>query len=668
MQLNNDQYYNRDLSWLRFNHRVLQEAADRRNPLYERIKFLAIFSSNLEEFFEVRVSDIRQIKSLDKKLRKKLITKPNKLLRQIKKNVFQLQEEYGRIWQYQLLPELEMEGLKLVTLDHFNEKQKVFITDFFEKEIAGNLKMKKGMSNNADRLFIENGKLYLVGLKPDTELVFVKIPEEKGRFVNLPYSENDMHNVCFIDDIIKYCLRQSLDVDFYNIKISRDAELYIENEFSGNLLEKIQVSLSNRDTGQVTRALIQKNMPDDLLDQFMLALDINETDISLGGKYHNMQDLFTFPNPMGKDLQNQELAPKKISGLGLKDDLFMKIMEKDRLLHFPYESFETVLHFIEQAAHDPKVRKIKMTLYRVSKDSAVANALLKALKRGKAVTVFIETKARFDEANNIKWGSVLEAHGARVIYSYPGIKVHSKILFIEREDGENTKAFAYIGTGNFNEKTSKIYTDFGLLTADKKLTRELAQVFQLLEREIIIPRVKQLMVSPFTTREKISKMIEREIEFAQEGKPAYLIFKMNSLQDNKMIKLLYKASQAGVEIRLLVRGICCLVPGIAGQSDNIKVTSIVDRYLEHARIYVFGNGGKEKMYMGSADLMTRNLDHRIEVLAPINDPDNYQKMRHILQLQLEDRVKARIIDVEQKNEYVSTEPGKSSQVLIYDYL
>ncbi len=668
MQLNNDQYYNRDLSWLRFNHRVLQEAADRRNPLYERIKFLAIFSSNLEEFFEVRVSDIRQIKSLDKKLRKKLITKPNKLLRQIKKNVFQLQEEYGRIWQYQLLPELEMEGLKLVTLDHFNEKQKVFITDFFEKEIAGNLKMKKGMSNNADRLFIENGKLYLVGLKPDTELVFVKIPEEKGRFVNLPYSENGMHNVCFIDDIIKYCLRQSLDVDFYNIKISRDAELYIENEFSGNLLEKIQVSLSNRDTGQVTRALIQKNMPDDLLDQFMLALDINETDISLGGKYHNMQDLFTFPNPMGKDLQNQELAPKKISGLGLKDDLFMKIMEKDRLLHFPYESFETVLHFIEQAAHDPKVRKIKMTLYRVSKDSAVANALLKALKRGKAVTVFIETKARFDEANNIKWGSVLEAHGARVIYSYPGIKVHSKILFIEREDGENTKAFAYIGTGNFNEKTSKIYTDFGLLTADKKLTRELAQVFQLLEREIIIPRVKQLMVSPFTTREKISKMIEREIEFAQEGKPAYLIFKMNSLQDNKMIKLLYKASQAGVEIRLLVRGICCLVPGIAGQSDNIKVTSIVDRYLEHARIYVFGNGGKEKMYMGSADLMTRNLDHRIEVLAPINDPDNYQKMRHILQLQLEDRVKARIIDVEQKNEYVSTEPGKSSQVLIYDYL
>ena len=664
MNPKNKKFFNRDLSWLRFNHRVLQEAADLRNPLYERLKFLAIFSSNLDEFFNVRVSNIRQIKKLDKPLRKKLITKPNKLLRKIKKEVLRQQQAFGKIYQEQILKGLKEKGISIVSFEDYTEDQKAFANTYYENHLTGALTLKLNDQANQDSIFIEKEKLYLMAMAPDQELIWVKIPDSHPRFVVFPSVENQQY-ISFVDDILKSQLFQFYQVPFYSIKISRDAELYIEDEYSGNLLEKIEASLSNRDTGQVTRALVDSEMPNKLLLKFQEVLDINETDIVVGGRFHNLKDFFGFPNPTDHQMTFSPLIPKKQKSFVEADSLFDLINTKDQLLQFPYESFDEVIRFVEEAAADPKVTDVKMTLYRVSENSAIAKALLQAVQNGKKVVVFIETKARFDEANNIKWGKKLEEAGANVIYSYPGIKVHSKIMYVERKEEGQAKGYAYIGTGNFNEKTSLIYTDFGLFTARDKITKELAQVFQVLKRKIIVPKTKKLLISPFSTRSKFTELIDQEISLANEGKEASIILKLNSLQDEKMIKMLYKASNAGVKIRLLVRGICCLVAGVEGQSENIYVTSVIDRFLEHGRVYIFGNDGKEKMYIGSADWMTRNLDHRIEVITPILDSDIFQKIRNGIQLQLADEVKARIVDAKQINEYVGFSKGDSSQLLIY---
>lgn len=666
MSLITSKLYNRDLSWLRFNHRVLQEAADKRNPLYERIKFLAIYSSNLDEFFEVRVSDIRQIKQLDKKLRKKLITKPNRLLKEIKTQIDQQGDELGKIFRNEILPELSENGIDLIANEEFTKAQKDFALNYYNTHIKPIEVVKTGFHSKSDELHLENEHLYLISSNEKEELQCVTIPDNTNRFVVFPET-NGRFQVTFIDDIMKYVLSKRFNTPFYSIKISRDAELYLEDEYSGSLLEKIESSLSKRETGQITRAIVEFSMPETLLNIFKKALEVNETDIVRGGRQHNLKDLFGFPNPTDKTLSLQSIEPKKPIEFQEHKSIFKTISKKDRLLYFPYESFDDVIHFVEEAAEDKKVKTIKMTLYRVSKDSKIANALLKALKNNKRVVVFIETKARFDEANNIKWGNTLEQHGAKVIYSYPNIKVHSKILYIEREEKEKIKSYGYIGTGNFNEKTAKIYTDFGLLTSRTNLMKELAQIFEVLERNIIVPKVNKLLLSPFNSRIKFTYLIEREIENAKQGKKAYIILKMNSLQDEGLIQLLYKANNAGVKIQIIVRGICCLVPGIKKQSEHISVISIVDRFLEHTRVFIFANDGDEKMYMGSADWMTRNIDHRIEVITPILDADCYSKMRQTIDLQLQDTVKARIIDAEQTNTYVNnpTEETDSSQVKIY---
>ena len=663
--LNTKEYYNRDLSWLRFNHRVLQEAADKRNPLLERLKFLAIYSSNLDEFFKVRVSDIRKIKQLDKPLRKKLITKPNKLLAKIKKQVSIQQKEFGKIFYSQLLPALAKENIFIGNIEELNEEELAFAKEYF-KTVQH---MFEPMINKDDETFLENEALYLVGQIKDGSLVWVKIDSNTSRFIEIPI-QKEISRIVFIDDILRWHLENEFDTAFYSIKVSRDAELYIEDEYSGDLLKKIKDALPNRKVGQVTRALIDETIPSELLEAIEVALDINETDVIKGGTYHNFRDFFSFPKMDRDQLYFKDLAPIKHKKLKSKKNIFEIINKRDHLLCFPYESFDSVLRFIENAASDSAVTRIKMTLYRVSEDSSVAKALLLAAQNGKDVCVFIETKARFDEENNIKWGQLLEENGAQVRYSYPGIKVHSKILYVEREENNMTKAYAYIGTGNFNEKTSKVYTDFGLLTANEKITSELLQVFQVLERILIIPKTKHLLVSPFTSQSSFQELIQNEIAFSEAGKEAYIILKLNSLQDQKMIKLLYKASNAGVKIKLLVRGICCLVPGIKGQSENISVTSIVDRFLEHGRVYIFANGGKEKVYIGSADWMTRNLQHRIEVIVPLLQKDVVAKMKNILELQLSDQVKSRVLDAGQKNKYVSKKGNceLSSQHLVYKSL
>ncbi len=657
MKLISKKYYNRDLSWLRFNHRVLQEAADQSNPLYERIKFLAIFSSNLDEFFKVRVSDIRKIKNLDKPLRKKLITKPNKLLKKIKKQVHLQQEEFGGIFINHIVPKLKEEGIQLISCEQFSDAQKKLAEDYYKEYLENTLTLNISTEDGDETVFIENEELYLTALLNNEELIVVKIPSDSPRFITFP-AKSDIHYITFIDDILKHNLakfyKQKEPSVFHAIKISRDAELYIDNEYSGDLLTKIKDSLGNRNTGQVTRLLIDNTMPSELLEHIKKMLDANETDILIGGKYHNFKDFFDFPNPTSKKLSDERLVPVPEPELQQFSDMFDAITKKDRLLYYPYESFDDLLRLVRQASEDKDVIRIKVTLYRIAKKSELADALLNAAKNGKEVFVFIETKARFDEENNIRWGKILEENGAKVIYSYPGIKVHSKILLIERMENNIPKAYGYISTGNFNEKTAKIYTDFGLMTANKKITSELNQVFQLLEGNIIIPKTKNLLISPFTTRSTFEKLVKTEIENAKSGKNAYIILKLNSLQDHKMIDVLYEANNAGVKIRLIIRGICCLVPGIEGQSEHIYITSIVDRFLEHGRVYIFGNDENEKMYIGSADWMTRNLDHRIEVITPILDTDVYSKIRKMIQLQLDDNIKARIINQEQDNTYVNS--------------
>ncbi|MGS2727610.1 polyphosphate kinase 1 [Psychroserpens sp. BH13MA-6] len=670
MKLYNSKYYHRDLSWLRFNHRVLQEAKDPINPLYERLKFLAIFSSNLDEFFRVRVSDIRQIKTIKKPLRKKLITKPNKVLKEIKKQVDIQQKAFGSIFHEEILADLKKVNIHLIDHHQFNETQKDIALDYYEKQLIPKLHLEHGYHTTPKSVFVENESSYLAAIT-DQKLHLVKIPKTEPRFFSFP-SKDGKHYLTFIDDILKYALCKSFDSDatYYAIKISRDAELYIDDEFSGDLMKKIQNSLPKRDKGQPTRILVDPEMPKSSQEFLKELLDVTGADLILGGTYHNFKDFFQFPNPTSLDLNYKELPPIPHPELSKTIDIFETIDQKDQLLHYPYQSFDPIIELMETAATDPTVTTIKMTMYRLAEESRLNTAIALAAKNGKKVILFIEVKARFDERNNIKWGTIFKDNGAEVIYSYADIKVHSKILYIEREKDNKTKRYALISTGNFNENTARVYSDFSLLTSHKKITKDINKVFMVLQGITIVPKTKLLLVSPFKTRHTLEKLIQNEISYAKSGKKARIILKMNSLQDKELIELLYQASNAGVKIKLIIRGICCLIPGIKNQSENITIISILDRFLEHSRVYIFGNNSKEIMYIGSADWMTRNLDHRIEVLVPILDEDIKKTLRKMIDLQLNDTVKARYIDRAQQNTYVedTAETKLRSQYATYSYL
>lgn len=666
----------RDIDWLSFNHRVLQEAQDKNNPLYERLKFLAIFSSNLDEYFKVRVSQLRQIKKLDKNQRKQLALKPNKTLKEILKTVKEQQFLFGQIFFNELIPELKSKGIALLTTNDIENADTQKLNDFFNKNIAHKIKTKIIKENDRQTAFLENEQLYIfVDFGKENEYGLVNIPKELLRFIIID-KNNKEHQILFIDDIIKYHIPKLFlknnCINTYEIKLSRDAELYIEDEFEGVLKEKISESLSRRETGQATRLLYDQDLPKTQLKFLKHYFKFGKVDLMPGGSYHNFKDFFGFPDPtQNKSLHQQDLDPIPHKILGHCEDMFSAIKTQDHLVHYPYMSFDSVENFVKQASEDEKVQEIKISLYRVAKTSTLTNSLLKALSKGKKLTVFIEAKARFDEQNNLEWGERFEDHGAKVIYSYPKIKIHSKILLVSRQELDKIKYYAYIGTGNFNAKTSKIYCDHGLFTADKNITKELYRVFQVIEGQLIIPKVKKLMVSPFNTRKRFEQLIQKEIDQAKLGKPAKITAKMNSLEDKDIIKLLYKASQSGVEIRLIVRGFCCLIPGLENISENIKITSILDRFLEHGRIYYFYHGGEENIYMGSADWMTRNLDRRIEVLTPINDKSLKEELKDFLEIQCQDNVKARIIDKDANNDYVkksTNQPEVRSQQALYDYL
>lgn len=665
----------RDISWLYFNERVLLEAANADTPLLERLKFLAIFSSNLDEFFKVRVSRLRRLKQVDKKLRKKLVLKPNKKLKFILRKVDEQQQHFGRILE-DIKEALVLKGIQLTTLEHLDAEQLGKLKEFFNEQLEKHCQpiLLKQIAE------LEDGALYLVAqTNTNQEIWAVPIPSHQHeRFVKV--SDAPLTYV-FLDDVVRLQMPDILGSQEtlvpYAIKVSKDAELYLEDEYGDTeLVEKIYESLGKRSSGQPTRLLFDNEMPKQFLEQLSAVLELGKVDLMPGGRFHNLSDFFGFPNAtQDTSLVYKTQPPLPHPNFSSDLSVFEVISQKDQLVHFPYQSFDAVERFLETAAMDTKVTTIKMSLYRIAKTSKLTDVIIKALELGKKVTLFVEAQARFDEKNNIEWGRVFREHGATVIFSVPNIKVHSKIAMVYRNETEGLRRYAYIGTGNFNAKTAKLYCDHGLFTAHLGIITDLHQVFEVLERTLIIPKLKHLLVSPFTTRNRFLALIQNEIRAAKAGKKAKITAKMNSLEDTGMIEALYAASEAGVTVRLLVRGFCCLLQKpeeerLTGEQP-IVITSIVDRYLEHGRIYLFENNGEEVMYIGSADWMTRNLDKRIEVLVPILDTTVFKELKDILDLQLKDNVKARFLDAFDSNTKVPLDQGADplrSQYAIYEYL
>lgn len=656
-------YIDREKSWLAFNARVLQEAADESVPLLDRLRFLGIFSNNLDEFFRVRFAAIRRL-SLTGVSGEKILggISAQQLLKDITEIVIGQQSE-----SLQILSDIEarLETENILTIDEYDvsPEQENFIKDFFVqkvspelvtiilndlaqfpilKDTSGYLAVKLVM-NNKDELKSPN----LTKIKKVIRYALIEIPKTINRFVVLP-SNNEKQYVIMLDDVIRLNLNKIFDIFDYEsvsahmIKITRDAQLDIDSDLSKSMLEKIATSVKDRRIGEPVRFIYDQSIGKDTLKYFLSNMRIDATDsIIPGGRYHNRRDYMDFPNLGRFDLLYKSNPPLQIPGLSLDENIMKKIALKDYMVHAPYQSYSYVIKFLREAALDPKVSSIKITLYRLAKNSQIISSLINAAKNGKKVTVQIELQARFDEASNISYAEQMQTEGIELIFGIKGLKVHSKICVIERIEGKKIKRYGIISTGNFNESTAKVYTDVTLFTCHQKILKDVSKIFEFFDINYRIHRYKHLIVSPHYTRTRFYKMIDREIAHALAGKKTYMKLKMNSLSDFDMIDKLYDASRAGVKIQLEVRGICSLVPGIPGMSENIEAISIVDNYLEHSRIYIFGNAGQTEVYISSADLMTRNLDGRVEVTCPIYDEDIKQELIDNFDLGWKGNVKAR---------------------------
>ena len=666
----------RDISWLSFNHRVLQEAKDERNPLFERIKFLAIYSSNLDEFFRVRMANHRNLLRVGKKTKKELDISPKQTVRSIQRIVNRQQEEFSRIFEKKIIPELARHDIYLKRRLDLDEKERAFVENYFQEYMLPFVQPVLLVKDKV-RPFLNNAQLYLSILMKDKDngeeaYAIVKIPSDHlPRFLPLP-STDGKHRLIMLDDIVRHSVSWMFPgyeiLDTFSIKLTRDAELYIDDEFSGDLLAKIKASLNRRHVGPASRFVYDRTMPGGLLEYLMTSFELERFDVLAEGRYHNNFDFFGFPDFGMNHLRDKPQPPLPYPQLEKAEDFWAAIRERDHLLHVPYQSYESVVRFFEEAAIDPAVTHIKIVQYRVAKKSRIMKALMRAVKNGKIVSVFIEVKARFDEEANLRWGEKLEEAGVRVNYSFPGVKVHSKLALVRRiEEGEE-KIYNYLATGNFHEDTAKIYSDFGIFTADERLTREVSRVFSFLEN-VNTPKLPfdHLMVGQFNLRKGLESLIKYEIRAAKAGRPASMTLKMNSLQDPAMIELLYKAGRAGVKINLIIRGICCLIPARPGVSDNIHAISIVDRYLEHARVFHFHHGGKDLVYLSSADFMTRNLSHRIETTFPVLDDRLRKEILVCLEIQLKDNVKARLLSDQQANPYYTGGTGISRRSQVETY-
>ena len=683
---NSYKYFKRDVSWLSFNYRVLLEAEDDTLPVYERIKFLSIYSSNLEEFYEILVAEHRGV-IMKKNFTEESGDEAEEVLTEITNEVNRQQREYYRIFSEKILPELNRQNIYLYQGSEPEPFHEEFVHNFFNEEVFPFLSPVMIQAGDI-RTFIRDRRLYLVirmvkkskrklegDQAPEYHYALMKIPYAKvPRFIELPQHEGKFY-IMFIDDIIRANLANIFPgyiIDScYSIKISRDADIYLENE-KGNIVESIRKKVKKRKIGALSRFMYDRAMPDDFLSFICEAFGITRDDLVVGGRYLNLQDLAKLPNPKGKELEQKIPTPMRVPYLDEKGSVFRAVKKKDILLHFPYQSFDYLIRFLMEAAFDPKVDEIKITQYRVAENSAVINTLVSAAQNGKKVTVFVELKARFDEENNMSTAERMEQAGIRIIYSIPGLKVHAKVAVIIRkdlEDGNKRRDFAYLSTGNFNEKTARVYSDMALLTCNDEIITDINKVFAVLEGKMAEPTFRHLLVARFNMVPELIRMIHREIEHVKLGRKGRIVLKMNGLHDQNMINELYRASENGVEIDLIVRGICCLVPG-QPYSANIRITRIVDMFLEHSRIWYFYNDGKEDVYLTSADWMRRNLNRRIETAFPILVPEIKQEVIDILKIQMRDNVKACLIDEQLHNNFKhNEEPVKvRSQLAIYEYL
>ena len=610
-----DKYYlPRDISWMYFNRRILQEAMKERVPILERLSFLGIYSNNLDEFFRVRVATQSRVAECEDKAAHSEREEALKLIRQINKLNNRYSKEYeGAI--KQVTAELEKENICLVNHVQLDEEQQLFVDSFYQQRLNGFispvwLKSVKQLGNEADENIFLAVKMRKEGHKVG-EYAIIELPvAQAGRFIRLP-DKDGKNYLMYLDDVVRYCLplifhgMNYKHFEAYAFKFTKDAEMEIDNDLRNGMMQKISKGVKSRKRGEPLRVIYDASMPKDLLKRVMNKLNLDKLDTVLGGgKYHNHKDLMRFPDCGRKDLKYPEWTPVLKNELSGNVGMLELIRRKDRFIHVPYHSFDSYIRILQEAAINKEVKSIKKTLYRLAKDSKVVKALINAARNGKKVTVVIELLARFDEASNIDWSKKMQDAGIRVIFGVEGLKVHSKITYISMKTGAD---IACISTGNFHEGNARMYTDYMLMTAAKNVTRDVSLVFDFIERPYSPVRFKELLVSPNEMKQKFSRLINEEIKNKQAGKPAYILIKINHITDPVMVKKLYEASSHGVRIDLLVRGNCSLITGVPGVSDTIRINGIIDRYLEHSRIFIFANGGDEKMFIGSADWMPRNL-------------------------------------------------------------
>lgn len=669
----------REISWLHFSHRVLQEAMDPAVPLLERLFFCGIFSSNLDEFFRVRVASLRTLLRTEGGKVEDPGATSGRLLHDIHRIVLAQQEQYGAIIGG-LWDELGEEGIRRVDEQSVPEEHHDYLRSYFDDTVAPALEPVV-FTRSDTPVFLKNHAVYLVievWQKGADERDWVphfalcEVPESLPRFLSMKGAGGD-DLVIFLDDVIRFNLDRLLP-DFevgraYAVKLTRDADLQIDDEFDGELVDAIRENLKNRETGLPSRFLYDMRAPYVLVHLLQHRLGLSDEDMVLGARYHNLSDYMGFPRFGRDELSYPDWPALPHRALDEAPSVLDLVREKDQIIHTPYQSYGHVVRFLDEAAADEAVEEVWLTVYRVARDSSVLKALIRAAEAGKKVTVFMEVQARFDEESNLFWADRLKEAGVRTLFSMKGLKVHAKIAMIVRAESDGRRRYAYVGTGNFNEKTARIYADHGIFTADERITKDVEQVFHFLDGRIEEPETEHLLVAPYTLRKGFNSLIKHEKKRAAEGRPSGMTLKMNSLQDEKMIRRLYDASVAGVPIDIIVRGICCLVPGVDGQSATITIRSILDRLLEHARIYLFHADGEETMYLASADWMKRNLSRRIEVAIPVYDPDARRELKALLDIQLADTAKARVVDEGGANQYVADDrTGIRSQEAFRDYV
>lgn len=677
----NKNIINRDKSWLQFNARVLQEAADKSVPIIERMRFLGIHSNNLDEFFRVRYASVKRMGLMGDKKSRKILGgySAKELLSELTEIVIAQQKLSQEIYD-ELIEELKNHEIHIIDETALTANQSHFVRKYYVEKVSPAIFI---LMLNEARPFPElRDKSIYLAIKleqtaSDTEPIFalIEVPTELiGRFVILP--KYGKHYIMYLDDLIRYNLDYVFFIFKFNqieaktIKITRDAEMDLDDDINKTFLEKIERGLKERQLADPVRFVFDKSISPDVLSMLMKRMDLSQYDsLIAGGRYHNKKDLMKFPNVGGPELEHQNFEPVPHPDLDLDRSILKVIEKKDVLIFLPYHSFSYIIRFLREAAIDPYVTEIKISLYRLASESRVVSALINAAKNGKSVTVTVELQARFDEEANIFWTERLRSEGVRVITGIPGLKVHSKLCLVSRTKNGKTKDFAIVGTGNFHEGTAKLYTDYHQITANKAITKEVRQVFDFLQSNYLVFDYQHLIVSPHHTRNKLCALITQEIENAKKGLPAGIFLKMNSLSDVDMIEKLYEASKYGVKIKLIVRGICSLIPQVNGLSDNIWAISVVDRFLEHSRVFVFENGGEPKYYLSSADWMTRNLDYRVEVTAPVYDKNLQMQLRDHLELIWKDNVKSRLHNAAQDNAY-KKHPGPRirSQIEMFDYV